>query len=143
MCDIPRSMKFALLIVALGVSTSSAFAGIQPVSTMATTFECDGLLPNVTASSGTSVVAGDQGDVRLPKGTITYSGYEAFFQGIHIGTISDAPTCFAERAAEPARPSRNKLELDAGVAFTLNAHADGRHTLSLALRNDKAISTSW
>jgi hypothetical protein len=136
-------MKFVFFMLALGLSTSSAFAGIQPVSAMATTFECDGLLPNVTGSSGTSVAAGDESDVHLPKGTITYSGYEAFFQGIHIGTVNDAPTCFAEKTADPAHPSRNKLELDAGVAFTLNAQADGHHTLSLALRNDKSISTTW
>jgi hypothetical protein len=136
-------MKFAFFMLALGLSTSAVFAGVQPVSTIAATFECDGLLPNVTGSSGTSVAAGDEGDVRLPKGTITYSGYEAFFQGIHIGTINDAPTCFAERAADPAHPSRNKLELDAGVSFTLNAQADGHHTLSLALKNAKAVSTSW
>ena len=114
-----------------------------PIHYMEVTFECVGLLPNTNASSGTNVAVGNLGEIRLGNGVIRYHGYEAYFQGHHIGTVDGAPSCSVMDAGEPAYPSWNKINLDPGLAMTLSAQDPDHGTLSLVLKNGMTVSASW
>lgn len=132
-------MKKALLLLTLCMSISS-FASIESgraanaaVNKMEVIYQCDGLLPDVTVPPTTNVVANELGEVRLPEHTIHYRGYEVFFQGKHIGTVTGSPTCLMKSTKhnhEVAEPSVNAIELDPGLALTLSAQADGSFSLS-------------
>ena len=90
--------------------------------------------PDITALPTTDVVVNDLGEVRLPERTIAYKGYEVFFQGQHIGTVTGSPTCVmkdTKRSHDLAEPSVNKIELDPGLALILKPQADGSFSLSI------------